>query len=155
MSRSKMQPPLSDEQLARALDGVEDWLAHPPATLFDLWCRHVGIEPNTYESAIAYGAFSAARDYFLTMRSTPSTVAQRRLRDGAAALAASVEPASTLDELASQIETVSAGIAAMQSLDDLGPEANAQSYRDEQELWQRLKKLQARQAELAAKAGRS
>jgi hypothetical protein len=150
--RPKMQPPLSDEQLARALDGVKEWLTHPPATLFDLWCRHVGIEPNTYESAIAYGAFSAARDYFLTM---PRTADQRRLRDGAAALAASVEPAATLGELARQIETVSAGIAAMQSLDDLGPEANAQAQRDEQELWRRLKILEARQAELAKKVGSS
>ena len=83
---------------------------------------------------------------------TPTVIDQRRLRDGAAALAASVEPAGTLDELAKQIETVSAGIAAMQSLDDLGPEENARAYRDEQELWLRLKMLEARQIELARKA---
>lgn len=68
-SRPKMQPPLSDEQLARAVDGVEKWCVPPLTTLFDLWCRHVGIEPNTYESTIAFGAFSAARDYFLSCRS--------------------------------------------------------------------------------------
>lgn len=42
---------------------------------------------------------------------TPTAIDQRRLRDGAAALAASVEPAGTIDGLAQQIETVSAGIA--------------------------------------------
>ena len=83
---------------------------------------------------------------------TPTAIDQRRLRDGAAALAASVDPAGTIVELAQQIETVSAGIAAMQSLDDLGPEANARAYRDEQELWRRLKTLEARQIELARKA---
>jgi hypothetical protein len=85
---------------------------------------------------------------------TPTAIDQRRLRDGAAALAASVEPAGTIDGLAQQIETVSAGIAAMQSLDDLGPEANVRAHRDEQELWRRLKMLEARQVELVRKAAK-
>ena len=61
-----MTTPLSDDQIHRALDSTSaNWCDSSGATLFDLWCRHVGIEPNTYESSIAYVAWNAARDYFL------------------------------------------------------------------------------------------
>jgi hypothetical protein len=67
--RRMMATPLSDDQLDRALISTsKDWanrtdtLGH---TQFDLWCRHVGIEPNTYECSIAYAAWKTARDYFL------------------------------------------------------------------------------------------
>jgi hypothetical protein len=57
---------LTDDQLDRALHcTTEEWTAPGDGTLFDLWCRHVGIEPNTYEGRIAYAAFKAARDYVL------------------------------------------------------------------------------------------
>ncbi len=73
MSKVRMNPPLSDDQIERALtSAVDEWCNSNDRTLFDLWCRHVGIEPNTYESAIAYGAFSAARDYFMA-RDVPSS----------------------------------------------------------------------------------
>lgn len=63
-----MTPPLSTDQLDHALQSeASDWNSEPTGTLFDLWCRHVGIEPNTYESAIAYAAFSAARDHFMQL----------------------------------------------------------------------------------------
>lgn len=64
-----MQPPLSEAQLERALHSpVEAWCDSTDGTLFDLWCQHVGIEPNTYESAITFAAFSAAREYFLALK---------------------------------------------------------------------------------------
>lgn len=57
--------PITRDQLDRALHcTVEEWSAGE-GTLFDLWCRHVGIGPNTYEGKIAYAAFKAARNYFL------------------------------------------------------------------------------------------
>lgn len=74
----------------------------------------------------------------------PTAVDQRRLRDGANALEVSSRPAQTIAEIKEQISTVSAGIAAMQSLDDLGPEANAKAHADEQELWRRMRALEAR-----------
>lgn len=51
-------------------------------------------------------------------------------------------------EVRAQIETVHDAIAAMQSLDDLGAEANARAHRDEQELWKRLRTLEAHLAQL-------
>ena len=84
----------------------------------------------------------------------PTVVDQRRLRDGARALDVSSQMPDTIAEARRQIETVHDGIAAMQSLDDLGPEANAQAYRDEQELWRRLKTLEAQLKQLEGKKGR-
>lgn len=81
----------------------------------------------------------------------PTPTDQRRLRDGAHALDISAQPASTIAEVRAQLETVHAAIAAMQSLDDLGPEANARAYADEQELWKRLKTLEARLDQLDGK----
>jgi hypothetical protein len=81
-----------------------------------------------------------------------SLVDQRRLRDGARALEASVEPAQTADEILRQLGAVHEGIAALQSLDDLGPEANAKAFRDEEELWKRMKALADRLTELDTKA---
>ena len=81
----------------------------------------------------------------------PSVIDQRRLRDGATALDVSGRPAETIDEVRQQISVVHDGIAALQSLDDLGPEANAQASRDEQELWKRMKVLERRLNDLEGK----
>ena len=85
------------------------------------------------------------------MPRSPSAIDQRRLRDGAAALAISSQAAETIDEVRRQLSTVHDGIAALQSLDDLGPEANAQASDDEQELWKRMKTLEQRLAQLEGK----
>ena len=85
------------------------------------------------------------------MPRAPSAIDQRRLRDGATALESSSQGAETIDEVRRQLSAVHAGIAALQSLDDLGPEANAQASRDEQELWKRLKTLERRLAQLEGK----
>ena len=78
------------------------------------------------------------------MSRSPSAVDQRRLRDGAHALDVSSRAPETLDEARSQLEVVHAGIAALQSLDDLGEEANERAERDQQELWKRMKVLDER-----------
>jgi hypothetical protein len=57
----------------------------------------------------------------------------------------------TLDEVRSQLEIVHDGIAALQSLDDLGEEANESAERDQQELWKRMKVLDARLKDLEGK----
>ncbi len=88
------------------------------------------------------------------MTRLPSAIDQRHLRDGARALDVSGQMAETFDGVRRQIEIVHDGIAALQSLDDLVPEANAQAYRDEQELWNRMKVLEARLAQLGGKAGK-
>lgn len=67
----------------------------------------------------------------------PSPIDQRRLRDGAHALAVSATLPTTVAEAQAQLETVGDGLAALQSLDDLGPTANAQASDDERELWKR------------------
>ena len=74
----------------------------------------------------------------------PSAIDQRRLRDGAIALTVSTHVPETLDEIRQQINNIRDGIAALQSLDALGTEANACAYRDEQELWRRMKALEQR-----------
>jgi len=84
----------------------------------------------------------------------PSAVDLRRLRDGARALEMSVEPGKTADEIRGQIRAVHDGLAALQSLDDLGPEANAKAYADEQELWKRMKTLEDRLTWLESSASR-
>ena len=83
---------------------------------------------------------------------TPSPIDQRRLCDGANALEVSSHAPQTLAEVKNQLEIVSAGIAAMQSLDDLGPEANERASRDEQELWKRLRALELRAKQLEGKS---
>ena len=60
--------------------------------------------------------------------------------------------AETIDVARAQLEAVVAGIAALQSLDDLGPEANERASRDEQELWKRMKVLEQRLKVLEGKA---
>lgn len=85
----------------------------------------------------------------------PSAIDARRLRDGANALDVSARAAETLDEVREQLEIVVAGIAALQSLDDLGPQANALACRDEQELWKRLKGLEKRLKDLDGKAAKT
>jgi hypothetical protein len=76
---------------------------------------------------------------------------QRRLRDGANALAASSTSPETATEARAQLAIVGEGIAALQSLDDLGAEANAQAERDQQELWTRHAALKKLLKELDAK----
>lgn len=79
----------------------------------------------------------------------PNASDQRRLRDGARALDVSAQPATNPDEILRQLGAVHEGIAALQSLDDLGPEANAKAAHDEEELWKRMKMLADRLTELA------
>jgi len=85
----------------------------------------------------------------------PSAIDQRRLRDGAAALEVSARQPETIAEVRQKISTVHDGIAALQSLDDLGPEANERVERDQQELWKRMKVLERRLKDLEGKAGTS
>jgi len=80
-----------------------------------------------------------------------SRIDQRRLRDGALALAVSSTVPETATEVRAQLGIVGEGIAALQSLDDLGEEANAQAERDQQELWRRHEALTTRLKELEAK----
>jgi hypothetical protein len=61
-----------------------------------------------------------------------TAVTRRRLADGARALALP-EP-TTYDEAQAQIDVVSDGMRALQSLDDLGEEANSKAERDFQTL---------------------
>jgi len=81
----------------------------------------------------------------------PSAIDQRRLHDGVRALEASARAPETLDEIRRQLDAISAGIAALQSLDDLGSEANERAVRDEQELWKRMRALELRQKQLEGK----
>ena len=56
-----------------------------------------------------------------------------------------------IDEVIRQREIVCAGIAALQSLDDLGEEANERAERDYQELWKRMLVLDVRLKDLEGK----
>jgi hypothetical protein len=78
------------------------------------------------------------------MTKIPSLIDQRRLHDGAKALDASSPEPTSAKEIREQLELVNAGIAALQSLDDLGPEANARAEHDQWELWKRLRALERR-----------
>jgi hypothetical protein len=72
-----------------------------------------------------------------------SALATRRLRDGARA--ARLPEPETPEEIRSQLEILSDGIRALQSLDDLGsPEAN-------QRAWDQMVALQAKHARLEEK----
>lgn len=68
--------------------------------------------------------------------------AQRRLRDGAVAIAASDHPPTTLEETRAQISVVSDGIAALQSLEDLGDAVNDFVIEQHEVLWKRLRILE-------------
>ncbi len=83
----------------------------------------------------------------------PSTIDQRRLRDGARALEVSSREPETADEIRAQLEMVRDGIAALQSLDDLGEEANVRATRDQQELWKRYHALEQKLKDLEEKGG--
>lgn len=85
------------------------------------------------------------------MSRPPSAIDARRLKDGATALDVSSRPAGTAAEIRAQLEAVHDGIAALQSLDDLGPEANAKAHADEQELWRRMRALEKRLTDLEGK----
>jgi len=81
----------------------------------------------------------------------PSPIDQRRLRDGARALEVSSTLPATVTEARVQLETVGEGLAALQSLDDLGPTANDQASRDERELWKRHEAIVQRLRQLEQK----
>ena len=62
---------------------------------------------------------------------THSKITQRRLNDGQEALEASIGPRTDLAGLLEYRDTLHAGIAALQSLDDLGSDdANKKSWDD-------------------------
>lgn len=75
----------------------------------------------------------------------PSLIDQRRLRDGAEALRTD-EPPEGVGVLTLEVYKTGLGsaIAAMQSLEDLGPEANQRAYDDEQALWVRYRRAEER-----------
>ncbi len=67
-----------------------------------------------------------------------SAVDRRRLDDGARALAATEPPETDLGAWRDYVEQLAAAVAAMQSLDDLGAEANQKAWSDQltlQEKW--------------------
>ncbi len=71
-----------------------------------------------------------------------TTLDRRRLADGSRALAEAEHTPETAEEIRAQLEVVGDGIAALQSLDDLGSdEANASAARDHDELWVRYRAL--------------
>jgi len=69
----------------------------------------------------------------------PSAIDERRLRDGASAMRSPQNyDDMSIDELEELRVQLRDGVAAMQSLDDLGsPEANATAMRDMDELFKR------------------
>jgi len=79
---------------------------------------------------------------FLDSRTMPTSIDQRRLKDGATALAVSSTAPQTRAEAEAQLSQVSDGIRAMQSLDDLGEEGNRKALRDLDELQRRYTTLQ-------------
>jgi hypothetical protein len=87
------------------------------------------------------------------MPRTPSTIDQRRLRDAAHALEVSSRAPETVAEIRALLEAIHDGIAALQSLDDLGEEANVRATRDQQELWRRYHVLEQQLKDLEAKGG--
>jgi hypothetical protein len=83
------------------------------------------------------------------MTRSPTPIDQRRLRDGATALAASSgEPPRTRAEAEERRRQIHEAIAAMQSLDDLGEEGNRQAMQDLDELIRRYDALGAQIKEL-------
>lgn len=78
----------------------------------------------------------------------PSAIDRRRLNDGAAALERSAQRPETIAEVRVQLSIVGEGIAALQSLDDLGPGGNARAMRDQEELWARHRALKKQLVEL-------
>ena len=110
----------------------------------------VGVDVDDHErESQLYTITDAGRAALVTM---PSTIDQRRLNDGAAAITVSDREPATVDEVRRQISAVRDGIAALQSLDALGVEANERAWRDEQELWKRLKALEQHLKQLEGKA---
>ena len=76
------------------------------------------------------------------MEESQSPVAKRRLKDVATAMKVSVK--GTARDLKAQLELVHDGIAAVQSLDDLGPPLNRQLAENEKELWAKRKAIGVR-----------
>lgn len=81
----------------------------------------------------------------------PSLPDERRLRTAAVALRVSSQEATTAEEAQHQIGVVAAGLAALQSLDDLGDEGNERANADQEELWKRMRILEARLDRLEGK----
>lgn len=86
--------------------------------------------------------FTARNGEEVTKVGTPSEIDRRRLRDAAQALEVSTVLGETAAEVLEQLGIVHDGLAALQSLDDLGPEANAKADLDERELWKRMATLE-------------
>lgn len=70
----------------------------------------------------------------------PSKVDQRRLRDGARAM--TLTEVKSLIAKKEQLVEIADGIRALQSLDDLGEEANERAWNDMLELEKRHRKLE-------------
>ena len=68
----------------------------------------------------------------------PTDIDSRRLLDGQRALDVSATLPKTCAESRQQCAVIIDGIAALQSLDDLGPALNAQVFNDVKTLWERL-----------------
>jgi hypothetical protein len=81
----------------------------------------------------------------------PSSIDQRRLRTGAAVLHTTVETPSTIEGLRQQLDALHDGIAALQSLDDLGEVANAKASADMQTLLARYTACRKRLLQLEGK----
>lgn len=81
----------------------------------------------------------------------PSLPDERRLRTAAVALRVSAQEATTAEEVRHQIGVIASGLAALQSLDDLGEEGNARAFADQDELWKRMHLLEARLDQLDGK----
>lgn len=65
-----------------------------------------------------------------------SSLTRRRIQDGERAI--NLGEPTTKEEIRVQIETISDGIRAIQSTDDLGPEMNKRLCEDEKVLWEKL-----------------
>jgi len=89
----------------------------------------------------------------LTLSRVPpsSAIDRRRLHTGAQALVATEKLPETIAEIRAQLEVVHDGIAALQSLDDLGSEANARAESDQRELWKRYEAHKSKLKQLEGK----
>jgi chromosome segregation ATPase len=76
-----------------------------------------------------------------------TTIDQRRLHDGTAALAVADEAPRSRAEAQTRLDQLSDAIAALQSLDDLGEDGNRQAAEDLKKLWQRYHFLERKIAE--------
>lgn len=78
----------------------------------------------------------------------PSLIDIRRLSDGSLAISTSAQLPDNVFAARELLDNVRDGIAALQSLDDLGPDGNAQAARDLVFLWARYRAIEHHLAEL-------